>query len=183
MGAEEHDIVARVSGAGAMPDGSSASTGALAAHLAQACGHVSIDERVIAQGYRFHPEISDEIPAFFNRLIRIGSTTVAVTLLGGICLEDGSDAFAGCRTTTDARRVLASGDHHASLWRASITVEVRSLAVRDLAAPLFIARHPNEFRVVAEELVSVGALPAHACPICSELDEDDDADAALDFDL
>ena len=38
----------------------------------------------------------------------------------------------------------------------------------DVADPLFIARHPNEFRAIAEELVSVGILQAHACPVCGD---------------
>ena len=183
MGAEEHDIVARVSRAGA----GASSTGALAAHLARACGHVLVDARVIQQGYRFHAELGDEIPAFFNKRMSTGSTNVAVTLQAGFDPEleaaaqagpfTGSarqwaiDPFADCMTTADARRVIEAEDYHASIWLARITVGVAMLDVLQVAEPLFIAKHPNEFRAIAEELVALGVLQGHACPVCGAEDE------------
>lgn len=181
MGAEEHDIVARVSRAQA----GSSSTGALAAHLARACGHVLVDARVIQQGYRYHAELGDEIPAFFNKRVSTGSTNVAVTLQAGFDLELetqaqgpfsgtarrwSTDPFEECRTTADARSVIESEDYHASIWLARITVGVQLLDVWTVAEPLFIAKHPNEFRVIAEELVGLGVVQTHACPICSNED-------------
>ena len=176
MGAEEHDIVARVS-----HSAGTSSTGALAAHLGQACGHVLLDARVVQQGYRFYPELGDEIPAFFNRRISTGSGTVAITLQGGMePNSDGSgpftgahetwheDLFAGCRSTADARAIFEAEDYHASLWLARVTVGVQLMDIEAVAAPLFIAKHPNEFRVIAEELVSLGVVQGHACPMCSE---------------
>jgi hypothetical protein len=175
MGAENYDIVARVSSA----PGTS-STGALAAYMQQACGHVLVDERVVQQGYRFHPELGDEIPAFFNKRMTTGSTNVALTLQGGfdpeqsapMLLQQGArwavDPFADCRTTNDARDVITSKEYHASLWLAKITVGVQMLDIRDVADPIFIAKHPNEFRLIAEELVSLGVLQAHCCPMCSD---------------
>ena len=176
MGAEEHDIVARVS-----HSPGSTSTGALAAHLGRACGHVLVDARVIQQGYRFHPELGDEIPAFFNRRISTGSSTVAITLQGGLDPEEDrsapftggtaawhADPFDDCRSTADARLVIEADDYHASLWLARVTVGVQLMDLADVAAPLFIAKHPNEFRVIAEELVSLGVVQGHACPMCSE---------------
>lgn len=182
MAAEEHDIVARVSRA----DAGSSSTGALAAHLARACGHVLVDARVIQQGYRFHAELGDEIPAFFNKRMSTGSTNVAVTLQAGFDPEAevqargpftgtgrgwSGDPFDGCRTTADARQVIEAEDYHASIWLARITVGMHMLDVVELAEPLFIARHPNEFRMVAEELVGIGVVQLHGCPLCREGDE------------
>ena len=179
MGAEENmDIVARIG----RSDAGSSSTGALAAHLARACGHVLVDARVIRQGYRFHAELGDEIPAFFNRRMSTGSTNVAVTLQAGFDPEaevatrgpfTGHDAwavdpFADCRTNADAQRVIEADDYHASIWLARITVGMQLIDVPAVADPLFIARHPNEFRVIAEELVAVGILQAHACPVCGD---------------
>jgi len=175
MGAERHDdIVARVSRAAS----GSTSTGALAAHLARSCGHVQIDSRVIQQGYRFHAELSDEIPAFFNRRMSTGTTSLSITLQGGFDPEhaqtpgvDGSwatDPFVDCRTTADARRVIEAEDFHASVWRARITIGNQLLDVSDVSDPLFIARHPNEFRLVAEELIGLGVLPGHQCPLCGD---------------
>ena len=179
MGAEKHiDIVARIG----RSDAGSSSTGALAAHVARACGHVQVDARVIRQGYRFHAELGDEIPAFFNRRMSTGSTNVAVTLQAGFDPEaeiaargpfTGHDAwavdpFADCRSTADAQRVIEADDYHASLWLARITVGMHMLEVAEVADPLFIARHPNEFRVIAEELVAVGMLQSHACPVCGD---------------
>lgn len=180
MGAEEHDIVARVSRAAA----GSTSTGALAAHLARACGHVLVDARVIQQGYRFHPELGDEIPAFFNKRMSTGSTNVAVTLQAGFDPEAeaeargpftatrqwSTDPFEDCRTTSDARDVIEADDYHASIWLARVTVGVQLLDVWQVAEPLFIARHPNEFRAIAEELVGLGVVQLHACPLCSTED-------------
>lgn len=177
MGAEDHDIVARFSRAG------SSSTGALAAHLARACGHVLVDSRVIQQGYRFHAELGDEIPAFFNKRMTTGSgPNVAVTLQAGFDPEaeaqargpfTGHDAwavdpFAECRSTADARAVIEADDYHASLWLARITIGMELLEVEQVADPLFIARHPNEFRMIAEELVALGALAGHQCMLCRE---------------
>lgn len=181
MAAEEHrDIVARIGRA----EVGSTSTGALAAHLARACGHVLVDSRVIQQGYRFHAELGDEIPAFFNRRISTGSTNVAITLQAGFDPQAERDArgpftghdswaidpFAECRSTADARRAIEDDDYHASLWLARVTVGVQLLEVTDVADPLFIAKQPNEFRVIAEELVSIGVLQGHACPVCSDED-------------
>ncbi|MCW2924457.1 MAG: hypothetical protein JWM98_1861 [Thermoleophilia bacterium] len=179
MGAEEHDIVARVSRADIR-----SSTGALAAHLAQACGHVLLDSRVIQQGYRFHAELGDEIPAFFNRRMSTGSTNIAVTLQAGFDPEAearirgpftghdnwSTDPFADCRSTADARAVIEADDYHASIWLARITVGFDLLEVGDVAEPLFLAKHPNEFRLIAEELVSLGVVQGHACPVCREDD-------------
>ncbi len=182
MAAEEHsDIVARVGRA----DLGSTSTGALAAHLGRACGHVLVDGRAIRQGYRFHPELGEEIPAFFNKRFTTGSTNLAVTLQAGFDPQAHIDArgpftghegwavdpFADCRNTADARAVIEADDYHASLWLARVTVGMHMLDVSDIADPLFIAQHPNEFRALAEELVGVGVVQAHACPVCSG-DED-----------
>lgn len=169
MAAEEHDIVARISRSGS----TSTSTGALAAHLGRACGHVSVDQRVVAQGYRFYPEFSDEIPAFFNKRFTTGSTSIAVTLQGGVDVDGGADPFADCTSTKGAEAIIAEGDHHASLWLAKVTVGMRMLDVHEIADPLFIARHPNEFRAVAEELIALGVLQGHACPLCSEVEQDE----------
>ncbi|MCW2926396.1 MAG: hypothetical protein JWM86_364 [Thermoleophilia bacterium] len=182
MGAEEYDIVARVTRAGA----GSSSTGALAAHLARACGHVQVDARVIQLGYRFHAELGDEIPAFFNRRMSTGSTNIGVTLQAGFDPEAEArvrgpftgeqqswsiDPFEGCRSTADARAVIEADDYHASVWLARLTIGFELFEVRDIAEPLFIAKHPNEFRAIAEELVALGVVQAHACPLCSD-DED-----------
>lgn len=179
MGAEEHDIVARFTH-GAQP----CSTGALAAHLASACGHVLVDRRVIQQGYRYHAELGDEIPAFFNRRLPSGGTNIAVTLQAGFDpaaeLEARGpfsgrgtwsvDPFADCRTTADARRVIEDDEYHASLWMARVTIGVELFDVGAVADPIFIARHPGSFRAVAEELVSLGVLQSHTCPVCSDGD-------------
>ena len=177
MGAEEHDIVARVS------QGPSSSTGALAAHLARACGHVLVDARVIRQGYRFHAELGEDIPAFFNKRMSTGSTNIAVTLQAGMDPTlDGipaglfgdvertwaADPFGECRNTADARAVIEAEDYHASLWLARVTVGMQLLDIGEIAEPLFIARHPNEFRAIAEELVALGVLQGHACPMCGD---------------
>jgi hypothetical protein len=178
MGAEEHDIVARIG----RSDAGSSSTGALAAHLGRACGHVSVDARVIQQGYRYHPELGDEIPAFFNKRLSTGSTNLAVTLQAGFDPQAEIDArgpftghdtwaidpFAECRTTADARIVIEADDYHASIWLARITVDMQLMDVADIADPLFIARNPNEFRALAEELVAVGIVQAHACQVCGD---------------
>lgn len=170
MGAEEHDIVARVT-----HGGRACSTGALAAHLQRACGHVLVDARVIQQGYRFHPELGDEIPAFFNRRLTGGPVNLAVTLQAGVdaTLEQGTagwaiDPFATCRTTADARSVVESDGFHASLWWARLTIGVELVDVEQLSEPLFIARKPIEFRMLADELVSLGVLQRDACPLCSD---------------
>jgi hypothetical protein len=175
MGAEEHDIVARVTHGGA-----SSSTGALAAHLGRACGHVLVDTRVMQQGYRFHAELGDEIPAFFNRRISTGTSNVAITLQAGFDPETAArgpfsrddqwstDPFDGCSSTADARAIIEADDYHASLWLARITVGFDLLEVSQVADPLFIAKHPNEFRVIAEELVALGVVQGHACPLCAD---------------
>lgn len=181
--AEESDIVARVSRASA----GSSSTGALAAHLARACGHVQVDARVIQQGYRFHAELGDEIPAFFNKRMSTGSTNIAVTLQAGFDPELerqargpftgtqagwATDPFEGCRNTADARAVIEADDYHASIWLARLTVGVQMLEVCEIAEPLFIAKHPNEFRAIAEELVGLGVVQLHGCPVCANEDAD-----------
>ena len=172
MGAENPDIWSNVSRGGS-PSGS---TGALAVYLARSCGHVIVDTRVVQQGYRFHPELGEEIPAFFNKRISTGSNSVAITLQAGMdpAGEWHEDPFDACRTTADAQRVIEADDYHASLWLARVTVGVQMMDVSAVSDALFIAKHPNEFRVIAEELVGLGILPGHECALCSALDGDDD---------
>ena len=159
---DEHDIVARFSSSGA-----SNSVGALAAYLGRSCGHVSLDQRVIAQGYRFHPWLSDEIPHFFNKRLTSGKTNLAVTLQAGFDL-DGEDPFDGCSGTSEAREIIASEDRAPTLWLAKATVGVRLLDIAEISDPLFIAKHPDEFRQLADELVAVGVLQTPSCPLCAE---------------
>ena len=174
MPAEQPDhIVARIG-----RSDRSASTGALAAHLALACGHVLLDDSVVRRGFTYHPEISEEIPAFFLKRIPLGSEDVQVILQAGLDVDTGDEPFDGCRSTDDVLTVLEQherrGRHHSSLWTARIGLGARMLTLAEVADPLFVARHPNQFRAVAEELVAIGAVQAPVCPMCSELDEDDE---------
>lgn len=157
---EEHDIVARVTNAD-----TGNSVGALAAYIGRSCGHVSLDDRVIVQGYRFYPEMSDEIPAFFNKRFTTGSVNLAITLQAGLAL-DGGDPFESCMNTRDARTVVEDDQYEASLWLARVTVGTDLLDVRQIVDPLFIARWPSEFRLIAEELVSLGIVQEAICPLC-----------------
>lgn len=158
---EEQDIVARFSSST-----SSNSIGALAAYIGRSCGHVSLEPRVLAQGYRFHPWLSDEIPHFFNKRLQAGKTSLAITLQAGLDL-DGDDHFDGCSTHADAKAVLESDSYASSLWLAKVTVGMRLMDVAEISDPLFIAQQPDVFRQLAEELVAVGVLEAHGCPMCS----------------
>jgi hypothetical protein len=137
---------------------------------------VLVDTRVVQQGYRFHAELGEDIPAFFNKRISTGSSSVAITLQAGLdpAGEWREDPFEQCRSTPDAQRVIEADDYHASLWLARVTVGVQLMDVSAVAEPLFIAKHPNEFRVIAEELVGLGILQGHACALCTALDEDTD---------
>lgn len=179
MGAERHsDIVARFGRA----DTGRTSTGALAAHLGRACGHVSVDSRVLQQGFRFYPELSDEIPSFFNKRLSTGSTNVSITLQAGfdpsaheqpnslLSTTDcwAIDPFDDCHSNAQARKIIEADDYHASLWMCTITVGVQMYDVSQISDPLFIAKHPNEFRLIAEELVAVGILQGHACTMCGD---------------
>ena len=146
--------------------GPESSTGALAAYIRTSCGHVWLDEHVLSRGYRFYPWISDEIPHFFNRRTTVADTRIAITLQAGISL-DGEDPFDGCPNHSTARSILADDDFAPTLWSARVTVNGELFDVTDVAAPVFIARRPAEFRAIAEELVSLGVLPAASCPLCS----------------
>lgn len=158
---EEHDIVARF----ASQPGSH-SVGALAAYLGRSCGHVSLDDRVVRQGYRFYPWMSDEIPHFFNKRFSTGSTNLAVTLQAGLGI-DGHDPLDGCTTTAEARSIIEGPDYHASFWLARVTIGSRMYEVEEISDPIFIAKHPNEFRAIADELVALGILQVQDCPLCS----------------
>lgn len=159
---EEHDIVARVSSGQART-----STGALAAYLGRSCGHVSLDERILAQGYRFYPWMSDEIPHFFNKRFTTGSVNLAITLQAGFNIE-GDDPFDGCASNGAAKQIIASPDYESSLWLARITIGAEMFHVAQISEPIFVAKHPNEFRLIAEELVSLGVLQGHSCPMCCD---------------
>lgn len=156
---EEHDIVARAGNA------AGTSVGALAAYIGRSCGHATLDERVVSLGYRFHPWMSDEIPHFFNKRFTTGTTNLAITLQAGLSLE-GEDPFEACISNAEARELIASQQLHDTFWLARVTMGTDLLDVADVADPLFIARHPNEFRLIAEELVALGVLQAHACQLC-----------------
>jgi hypothetical protein len=161
---EPNDIVARISSA----PGTN-SVGALAAYLGRACGHVLLDTRVISQGYRFHPPLGEDIPAFFNRRFSTGSTNLAVTLQYGIALDGNADPLDECASHDEACAIVAAlPDGHHSVWLARVTVGAAMLEVRDVAEPLFIAKHPNEFRAIAEELIGLGLLESHGCQLCLE---------------
>jgi hypothetical protein len=176
--ADDDDIVARVTSSA---PGNSLT--ALAAYIAQSCGHVSLDARALGQGYRFYPEMGDEIPAFFNRRFTTGSSTMSVTLQGGLD-ANGEDPFADCTGTSDARRVVESADYHASHWRAFVTVGSKMYEVSEVADPQFIAKHPSEFRIIAEELLALGAVESSRCDLCEadSLTSDRDDDLDLDAD-
>jgi hypothetical protein len=165
---DEQDIVAKVTNSPGQN-----SVGALAAYLGRSCGHVSLDARVIAQGYRFYPWMSDEIPHFFNKRFTTGSTNLAITLQAGFTL-DGEDPFDGCGSNSEARAIVEAEDYDASLWLARVTVGTKMLTVAEVADPLFIAKNPNEFRIITEELVALGVLQGHACPLCSDAKASDD---------
>lgn len=179
MTAEGEDIVARVSSS----PSSGGSLNALASYLTHSCGHVCLDARVVQQGYRFYPEMGEDIPAFFNKRFTTGSTSLAITLQAGFDLS-GEDPLAGCTTTAQARAVIEGDTYEASLWLARITFGVSLLSVADIAASSFIAQHPNEFRLIAEELVALGIMQHSGCLLCSDDDAlaprrgDIDADAA-----
>jgi hypothetical protein len=162
----ERDIFANASSS------SESSAGALAAYLGRSCGHVWLDQRAIAQGYRFYPWMSDEIPHFFNKRFTSGTINLAVTLQAGMSLE-GDDPLEDCSSHAEAKTIVENDDFAASLWLARVTVGTDMLDVADVAAPLFIAKRPAEFRLIAEELVSLGVLPAFSCPLCSEQENDD----------
>jgi hypothetical protein len=159
----DDDIVARVESAP-----STASTlSKLQGYLADSCGHVVITQRVVAQGYRFHSWMSDEIPHFFNKRMSTGTTSVAITLQGGMSI-DGEDPFALCTSTADARTVIEDGGHDGTIWVAKITVDARMFDVAEVAASPFLAQHPDEFRLIAEELIALGVLGDSGCPMCAE---------------
>lgn len=157
----DRDIVANASSS---PE---SSAGALAAYLGRSCGHVWLDQRAIAQGYRFYPWMSDEIPHFFNKRFSSGTTNIAITLQAGMSL-DGDDPLEDCSTHTEARAIVEGADYEASLWLARVTIGTDMLAVADIADPLFIARRPAEFQLIGEELVALGILPSYSCQLCSE---------------
>ncbi|MBC7643862.1 MAG: hypothetical protein H7123_01965 [Thermoleophilia bacterium] len=128
---------------------------------------MSVDQRLTQQGYRFYPEMNDEIPAFFNRRATTGTTSVAITLQFGLDLA-GNDAFADCTSNKDARAIIESPDYESSVWLVRLTVDTRTLEVHEVADPLFIAKHPSVFRLIADELLALGVMQAHACPLCGE---------------
>lgn len=165
MGAEREinphaDIHARTS------SGPSTSIGALAAYLGQACGHVWLDERCFDLGYRFYAALSDEIPNFFIKRVKTGSSTVAVTVQSGISF-DGEDPFDECQTTKDAKHIISGDGYQPSLWLTSISINGQLHPMEKVSGAQFIAQYPNEFRVIAEELVALGAVKASSCPFCT----------------
>lgn len=174
---DDHDIVARVTSSD-----SGNSIGALAGYIARSCGHVSLDQRILAQGYRFYPWMSDEIPHFFNKRFTTGNINLAITLQAGLNL-DGDDPFENCSGNAEAREILDSELYESSLWLARITVGTEMFTVAEIAENSFIARHPSEFRLISDELVSLGIVQEASCPMCAEdaagtPQQDDQADAA-----
>lgn len=159
---DNDDIVVRVSSTSG-----GNSIGALANYLASSCGHVAVDMRVSSQGYRFYPEMSDEIPAFFNRRCTTGTTNIAITLQYGVDLA-GNDPFAACTSNKEAQAVISGPDYEPSMWLVRLTVGTRTLDVHEVADPLFIAKHPSEFRLIAEELIALGVMQSATCPLCSD---------------
>ncbi len=150
---------------------------ALQSYLAGSCGHVSLDQRVIVQGYRFYPWMSDEIPHFFNKRTTTGRTNVAITLQCGLSMN-GEDPFEDCSNTADARQIIESDSYDASIWVARITIGTRMYDVPEIAESSFVAQHPDEFRLLAEELIALGVLGEHGCPMCSDAHSASHADAA-----
>jgi hypothetical protein len=53
------------------------------------------------------------------------------------------------------------------VWLARVTHGVQMLDLEQITDPIFIAKHPAVFRALAEELVAVGVLQAHDCPLCT----------------
>lgn len=158
---ENHDIVARAESA------AGGSTGAVAAYVGRACGHVWLDERIITQGYRFYPWMSDEIPHFFNKRFMCGKQNLAITLQAGLSF-DHDDPFEDCGSNAEARVVLESDRFESSLWKATITIGNDLYTVEDVANPLFIAKYQNEFRLISDELIALGLIQRAGCPMCTE---------------
>lgn len=142
----------------------------LRTYLASSCGHVSLDRRVITQGFMFHPWLSDEIPHFFNKRSSTGKTNIAITLQCGVTAT-GDDPFESCVSSADARAVLEAPEYDTSVWVARITVGARMYDVHEVATQEFMAQHPDEFRLIAEELVAVGIHGNRNCPMCAEFGE------------
>lgn len=140
------------------------SVGALAAYLGRSCGHVWLDQRIVEQGYRFYPWMSDEIPHFFNKRFTTASSNLAITIQAGLNLH-GEDPFEHCDDNADAKSILASDGYEPGLWLAKVTIGMDLRTVADIADPLFIAKHPGEFRLIAEELVALGIIQGQACPL------------------
>lgn len=159
---ENRDIVA-----GGINGDVPSSIGALAAYISRCCGHVWVDDRIISQGYRFYAWMNDEIPHFFVKRFACGDTMCSITLQAGLAL-DGDDPFESCESHSEAISTINSDKFESSLWKAIISIEAASHTVFDIAAPLFVAQHPAEFQMIANELVALGAVQGSSCPMCSE---------------
>ncbi len=146
---------------------------ALLRFLRRSCGHACLDARVLRQGYHFYAAISDELPQFFNRRISTGSSTVSITLQAGLT-GDGKEPFAECRNTAEAADILDGSDLAPTFWFVTVTVDGMTVPLSEVTSSAFIASHPNEFRVIAEELVAVGMVDDKRCGLCRESEQGSD---------
>ena len=95
----------------------------------------------------------------------LSAKTVAVTGGAGFIGSHLCDAI-----LASGARVVCIDNFHTGRWENIQHLLNNSrfeVLEHDVADPLFIARHPNEFRLLAEELIALGAVQAQACPLCS----------------
>jgi hypothetical protein len=63
--------------------------------------------------------------------------------------------------------VITGNGYQPSLWLTSISINGQLHPMDKVSSAQFIAKHPNEFRVIAEELVALGAVKGSSCPFCT----------------
>ena len=134
------------------------------ASLRGLCGHVPLDERVPARGYRFFPMPGADLPSFLVRRLAVaGRPAAAVTLLGPLDPRTGEALLESCATPSAA--IAAIGSLRGAVCLARLTVGPRNLSMHRFTTT-FRQQEPYLFSMIASELIALAPLRRDDCELC-----------------
>ncbi len=133
--------------------------------LARLCGHVRLDARVPALGYRYFAVAGGDRPGFFCKRIRTDAGIAAVTLVAGADPATGETAIGACTTAGEALTAIATGTRE--VWAFRLTRGATTIPIPELAGR-WAHQDPVGSVKVARELALLEPLAPSTCPLCRQ---------------
>jgi hypothetical protein len=122
-----------------------------ALRVERSCSHAHVPAQPAAAGYRYH-DLAGELPPFYLRRFRYGTTCAAVSLVGPVELSSGADAERGAPAVA---LVQVSIGARTLPWESLLATDT-DLGVSPLLA-----------RAALEAVFDLQLLEREDCPICA----------------